>query len=164
MATRQRRARAARKYKPARVKLLLVAEAPPSAPDRYFYFESVREQDSLFRHVARSILGADPTRENKPHLLAELRDEGVFLIDVKRDPLDGTPLAESVPDLVRRVQRLEPDKVILIKVTVHDAAFAVLRQAGLPVVDERVPFPGSGNQRRFEAAFARALKTPAKRS
>lgn len=48
---RARRERAARQYKPTKVDLLLVAEAPPSALDRYFYFPDVREQDSLFRYV-----------------------------------------------------------------------------------------------------------------
>jgi hypothetical protein len=43
---------------------------------------------------------------------------------------------------------------VLIKATVYDAAFEPLAKAGLPVVDEPVPFPGSGQQRRFEKAFA----------
>jgi hypothetical protein len=32
------------------------------------------------------------------------------------------------------------------------------RRAGLPVIDRRIPFPGSGQQQRFEAEFAVALK------
>jgi hypothetical protein len=160
---RRRRDRAARKYKPARVKLLLIAEAPPTARDRYFYFDKVREQDSLFRYVARSILGIEPSRENKPYLLASLRDRAVFLIDLRQEPVDGTPLSDYVPDLVRRAKRLQPEKIILIKATVYDAAFSALRDADLPVVDERVPFPGSGQQRRFEAAFSRALRRRPKR-
>ena len=67
------RARAAKKYRPASVKLLLVAEAPPSALDRYFYFEVVPTQDSLFRYVARAILKVEPTRANKAELLGRLR-------------------------------------------------------------------------------------------
>ena len=156
--SRRRRARAAGRYKPDRVQLLLVAEAPPSALDRYFYFEDVRTQDSLFRYVARSILGIEPTRENKPQLLERLRNRGVFLIDLSEDPVGWSPLSHFVADLVRRAQRLKPDRIVLIKATVYDAAFAAMREAGLPVVDERVPFPGSGQQRRFEAAFGRALK------
>ena len=34
-----------------------------------------------------------------------------------------------------------------------DYAFAALRDGNFPVVDERVPFPGSGQQRRFETAL-----------
>lgn len=155
---RRRRASAARKYRPEQIQLLLVAEAPPSALDRYFYFEDVREQDALFRYVARAILGAEPTRGDKPKLLKDLRTRGVFLIDLSLDPVDGTPLADEVPGLLRRLKRLKPEKVILIKASVYDAAFRRMAEAGLPVIDERIPFPGSGQQRRFEAAFARALK------
>jgi hypothetical protein len=39
---------------------LLLAETPPSSLDRYFYFEDVRDQDSLFRHVVRAILAIEP--------------------------------------------------------------------------------------------------------
>lgn len=161
---RDRRSRAARKYKPTKVELLLVAEAPPAALDRYFYFEDVREQDALFRYVAKAILKAAPTRGNKPELLALLRERGVFLIDLKQDPIDGSPLTEQIPGLLARVRQLAPEKIILIKATVYDHAFSPLLDAGQPVVDERVPFPGSGQQRRFEEVFARALRRqPARR-
>lgn len=155
---RERRTRAARRFKPEKVKLLLVAEAPPGAVERYFYFPEVTEHDSLFRYVVRAILKTEATRVNKAELLGELRDRGVFLVDLKRDPVDGTSLRDAVPDLLRRVKLLAPEKIILIKATVHDAAYLPLVEAGLPVVAERVPFPGSGQQRRFEEAFARALR------
>lgn len=155
---RRRRQRAARKYRPDHVKLLLVAEAPPAALDRYFYFEHVPTQDSLFRYVVRSILKAEPTRRNKAELLGELRDRGVYLIDLKLDPVDGKLIAMEVPGLVRRVRALDPDKVIVIKSSVYDLVREPLVDAGLPIIDERVPFPGSGQQRRFEEAFARALR------
>lgn len=138
--------------------LLIVAEAPPSALDRYFYFEDVKEQDSLFRYVARGVLGAEPTRGNKAELLTQLKERGVFLVDLKLEPVDGTPLVEHVPGLIERCRALSPRAIILVKATVYDAAFWPMKRADLPVVDERIPFPGSGQQRRFEQAFARALQ------
>ena len=153
----RRRRAAAAIYKPSHVKLLLVAEAPPAVLDRYFYFDDVREQDALFRYVVRGVLGAEPTRSNKPALLARLRDAGVFLIDLLEDPQADASVEEAALRLVGRVQALEPENVILIKVNVFDAAHGVLVKAGVPVVSERIPFPGSGQQRRFEAAFRRAL-------
>jgi len=155
---RRRRERAARTYRPTSVNLLLVAEAPPAALDRYFYFEDVPRQDSLFRYVARAIVKLEPTRENKAELLARLRDSGVFLIDLKLDPTDRGSLAAEVPGLVRRVRRLDPEKIVVIKSSVFDLVRDAFLDAGLPLVDERVPFPGSGQQRRFETAFARALR------
>lgn len=122
-------------------------------------------QDSLFRYVARSILKVEPTRDNKHKLLSRLRDRGVFLIDLGLDPIGREALAANVPGLVRRVRRLAPAKIIVIKAGVFDLVRDPLLDAGLPLVDERVPFPGSGQQRRFETAFARALKRkPAKRT
>ena len=155
---RAKRVRAAGKYKPATVDLLLVAEAPPSALDRYFYFADVMEHDSLFRYVVRAVLKREPTRGAKGEFLSLLKEKGTFLIDLKVDPLDASHLTEHVPDLVRRCRRLRPRKIILIKSTVYDAAYRPLREAGLPVVDERVPFPGSGQQLRFLEAFGRALR------
>jgi hypothetical protein len=138
--------------------LLLVAEAPPSDPNRYFYFPAVRSQDALFRYVARSLTGVEPTRTNKRSLLERLWDERVYLIDLSREPIAGGSLVAYVPGLLRRVQRLRPERVILIKTSVYDAAFVALRDAGVPVADVRVPFPGSGQQKRFEAAFTEALR------
>jgi hypothetical protein len=157
-AVRRRRARAAARYKPDVVELLLVAEAPPADPDRYFYFEDVRAHDALFRYIARGILNQQPDRASKAELLSKLRDRGVFLIDLCPDPVERTTLAAHVPDLVRRARRLSPRRIILIKAPVYDLVHEPLQEAGLPVVSERIPFPGSGQQRRFEEAFARALR------
>lgn len=155
---RDRRARAAQRYKPEKIGLLLVAEAPPEALDRYFYFPAVRTQDSLFRYVCRAILGCVPTRGEKTELLAALRDRGVFLIDLQEDPRDETPLLDYVPDLIERCHKLNPLRIILIKVTVFDAAYHAISDAGLLVSSVRVPFPGSGQQKRFEQEFQRALE------
>lgn len=157
------RAQAAERYRPDRIKLLLIAEAPPAAHDRYFYFHDVDAHDSLFRHVTRSLLPIEPTRENKAELLTQLRDRGVFLIDLKPDPVDDTPLNSYVPELLRRVRELNPDRIVLIKATVHDAAYAALTAAGLPVSSVRVPFPGSGQQKAFERAFGAAISEDAAR-
>lgn len=155
---RARRELSARQFKPERIDLLLVAEAPPSALDRYFYFSDVREQDSLFRYLCRALLEREPTREGKADLLAELRDRGVFLIDLQEEPRDSTPLSKLVPALVERCKSLDPGWIVLIKTTVFDAAHAALVEAGLPVSSVRVPFPGSGQQTRFLDAVDRARK------
>lgn len=155
---RERRAAAAKRYQPDKVRLLLVAQAPPDADDRYFYFTGVPTQDTLFRSVARAILPhTEPTRDNKATLLAELRDRGVLLIDLKSDPVDGTDLSPYVPALLTRIAKLKPERIILIKADVYDAAYPALAAAGLPVSGVRVPFPSYGQQEKFRVAFGRAL-------
>lgn len=160
---RARRDRAARRFQPERVELLLVAEAPPKSFDRYFYFPSVTTHDSLFRYVVRGVLQTEPTRGEKAELLGRLQSRGVFLIDLIREPIGASRHTDHVANLIRRVERLAPEKIILIKAPVYDALFSALREARQPVVDIRVPFPGSGQQKKFEAAFAAALlaKPPA---
>ena len=155
---RELRESAAARYKPEQVKLLLVAEAPPDSLERYFYFPEVSVHDPLFRYVAKELLGIGATRWNKPDLLARLQERGVFLIDLCLDPVpDKRTLGACVPDLIDRISALTPEHVILIKVTVYDAAYVRLQSAALPVVNERIPFPSTGQQRRFEEAFRRAL-------
>jgi hypothetical protein len=156
-AARARRRAAAERFRPNQIDLLLVAEAPPSALDRYFYFLDVRDKDSLFRYVVRGILNREPTRSGKADFLAELRNRGVFLIDLSEDPLGAAPLSSFVPSLIERCRTLNPKRIILIKTTVFDAAHHALKGAGLPVVPQRIPFPGSGQQKNFETAFATAL-------
>ena len=159
-ARRRRRAAAAR-WRPERIDLLLVAEAPPSALDRYFYFEDVATHDSLFRHVVEAVLGEKPTRDKAAHLDA-LRERGVFLIDLCIDPFDDRreAIPRCVSGLLRRVRELEPRQVLLIGAAVYDAAYDVLEAADLPVADLRLPYPGSGQQRRFLEGFRTLPSNP----
>lgn len=154
----ERRAAAA-KYKPADVKLLLVAEAPPCDADRYFYFERVDQHDWLFRYVWEGLMGDKPDRTRKAAHLAALREAGVFLIDLHEESISQPTLSDlrpHVPGLLDRCRALRPRHIVLIKSSVYDAAFEPLRGAGLPVIDERIPFPASGQQKKFLSSFRRA--------
>ncbi|WP_457063368.1 hypothetical protein [Mycobacteroides abscessus] len=161
---RERRAAAARQYQPDTIRLLLVAQAPPEADDRYFYFPAVAQHDWLFWAVVRALLpDAGLTRDNKAALLEQLRDRGVFLIDLKPDPIVNSraslsELRPHVPALLHRIAELEPERIVLIKADVYDAAYSALAVAGLPVSKVRIPFPSSGRQAEFKLAFARALR------
>jgi hypothetical protein len=153
---RELREMAARKYRPEQVDLLLVAEAPPAANARYFYFEDVQSNDWLFRGVAEVLLREQPARATKASMLEELKNRGVFLIDLKPDPVDGSALKLYVDDLVRRCADLKPRRIVLIKVTVYNTAYQRLRAEGLPV-DKRVYFPSTGRQIQFKTQFADAM-------
>jgi hypothetical protein len=150
---------AAARYRPAQVRLLLVAEAPPCTPERYFYFEHVDRHDWLFRYVWEGLMGGKPDRGRKAEHLSALRDAGVFVIDLHEETISQPSLADlrpMVPGLIERCGALRPRHVALIKSSVYDAAFEPMRAAGLPVIDERIPFPASGQQRNFLESFRRA--------
>lgn len=151
---------AAEKYRPRKVRLLLVAEAPPCDTDRYFNFEDVDRHDWLFRYVWEGLTGEKPERERKAEHLAELKRMGAFMIDLHEANISQPKLAQlspEVPGLVKRCKALKPGRIVLIKSVVHDAAYAALREAGLPVVDARIPFPASGQQRKFLDLFREAV-------
>lgn len=160
---RERRTAAAKQYQPDKIRLLLVAQAPPEAEDRYFYFPDVAQYDGLFRAVVQVLLPhADRTRTNKASLLAELRDRGVFLIDLKPDPIVNSrasrpELRPHVPALLARIAELEPERIVLIKTDVYDVAYPALEAAGMPVSKVRIPFPSYGQGAKFRVAFGRAL-------
>ena len=148
-AARRRREQAAARYRPQHIDTLLVAEAPPSALDRYFYFEDVNIHDSLFRHVVQAVLGEKPTRDKAPYL-DELRERGWFLLHMSEEPFrDRSVLPPLLPDLLARCEELAPNRVIVVGTRLFDLVHRPMRAAGLPVVDVRLPYPGSGQQRRF---------------
>ena len=162
---RRRREQAAARYRPARIETLLVAEAPPSALDRHFYFEDVSIHDSLFRHVVEAVLGEKPTRDKAPYL-DELRERGWFLVHMSEEPFDDREvLPPLLPDLLARCEELQPERVVVIGAWLFDLVHRPMLDAGLPVVEVRLPYPGSGQQRRFldgmrlvvEPATSRAL-------
>lgn len=107
--------------------------------------------------MVHGLFGEFPDRGAKEGWLERLQQAGVFLVDVAEEPAGADALASHVSGLVERCHLLRPVHVILIKATVYDAAFLPLRRAGVPVVDKRIPFPGSGQQTRFVVAFREAL-------
>lgn len=161
----ERRENAAAEYRPGKVRLLLVAEAPPCDTTRYFYFDDVPNHDWLYMYVCRGLFGeveiAD-LRARKASYLGALREAGVFMIDLAPEGMSNATPAKLRPladGAVGRCAALKPKAIVLIKSSVYDVLFGALRDAGLPVVDERMPFPASGQQPAFLRAFADALET-----
>lgn len=153
-----KRRRAAKACRPKLIRLLLIAQTPPEDLDRYFYFPCVPTADYLFQAVVPHFVDEVPARLDKREQLSALRDLGVYVIDLKPEPCDLRPLSDFADDLVRRAKRRNPDDAILIKVDVYDIAFEPLRDAGVPVVDKRLPFPSTGRQKEFCRDFEAALK------
>jgi hypothetical protein len=134
-----RRTTAASAWRPKRIRLLIVAEAPAD-DERYVYFEK-GAADLLFAALAEVFFEAPATGDREPYL-KELRRRGVFVIEAKPDaPRRGEPLAPYVGPLLLNVETLGAEAIVLVSADVHGAAFAAMKKAGLPVVDVRVPGP-----------------------
>jgi hypothetical protein len=158
------------KYRPREIKTLLIAEAPPCSLDRYFYFEDVQKQDSLFLEIMGVLYPnekekylrskRDPAR--KEDLLNHFKEDGFWLMDLADVPPEATGLTykDALPSLLSRLEK-NIDKsvlIILIKASVYDICYDVLKAKGYNVLNERLPFPGSGQQLVFREKFMKLIK------
>jgi hypothetical protein len=165
-----RYAAARNKYKPAAINTLLIGEAPPCDFDRYFYFEAVPKQDSLFLEtmgvlypeMKAAYLASKRDPVLKAELLEHFQSDGYWLIDLSEVPheLTGGNPEDALPGLLERVKKIADKKtnIIVIKSNVYDCCYPALKELGYKVSSERIPFPGSGQQGVFRERFKRALK------
>ncbi|MDB5197195.1 MAG: hypothetical protein JWP88_1566 [Flaviaesturariibacter sp.] len=166
---KERYALARNKYKPSPLKTLLIAEGPPCNLERFFYFEDVKRQDSLFLEIMGVLypqlkeryLASGRSTELKEELLAQFQADGFWLQDLSEVPTEYRPgkLEDCVPGLLTRVGQYATKKtpIILIKASVYDLCYPVLTAAGYYVSPERLPFPGSGQQKVFREGFKRVV-------
>lgn len=163
-------------YKPDRIKYLLVAEAPPKAnSNRFFYFEEVLEQDSLFLETMKVLYPTEtlivPTiviRLKKKDFLERFKKDGFYLIDSLIDPFeeDLSPtqkiqrIRQGQQELLKTINSLVNKKtqVILVSATVHKANYEFLKDSGVNVVNEElIDFPGSGGQKKYREKMTTLL-------
>lgn len=160
------------KWKPARVRLLLIAESAPddggdTAQRRFFYSDRLAA-DNLFRGVVEAMYNvrADSLRRTgKAPWLERLRADGVYLIDLVPYPINRLPHREkrsiqrdSVTNCVERAAQLNPEGIIVIKKDVFDLLAQPLRDAGLPLLHAQgMSFPLGNVRADFVSAFRDAL-------
>ena len=112
------------KYRPRHIKLIFVAEAPPLAPDRFFYFEEVDKQDSLFLETMKVLYprhyaccgNVKAIRKNKHVFLERFRDDGYYLLDAKNTPIQdeahrSAEICRALPTLLETLCRLDAQDV-----------------------------------------------------
>ena len=161
------------RWKPDRVRLLLIAESAPDAGGdpskrRFFYDDDLTRHDGLFREVCR-VLFTEPTLVSGPGkklpYLEILRARGVYLIDLAPAPVNylddharRETLKANIHATVEAAVELNPEGVVLCKMNVFELLAEPLRDAGVRLLhDEPIPFPGSGQQARFRQAFRDAV-------
>jgi hypothetical protein len=96
---------ARRKYRPEKIRRLLIAEAPPDALDRFFYFEDVREMDYLYIETMKVIYGnvdVSGLRERKVEFLQGFMENGFYLIDAVSDPIGNNVSSHHSKEIVMK--------------------------------------------------------------
>lgn len=162
---------ARKRYQPDCIKTLLIAEGPPESLNRFFYFEDVKSDDSLFLEIMSVLypmqkikyLNTGRSTDLKKQLLDKFKSDGYWLLDLSEIPKQQLtqPIELCLNRLVTDVKKCVNDltKIILIKVNVFDCCYSALKAEGFNVSQERMPFPGSGQQRLFREKFWKALKS-----
>lgn len=165
--TRYRKARD--KYKPRQVRTVLIAEGPPNSLERHFYFEDVKKHDSLFLEIMEVLYPEQKQRYLsskrdtllKTELLESFQEDGYWLLHLSEIPcsLNNAPLQTLVPSLLLRLEKeiSKETPVILIKSSLYDLCYETLVLHRYNVINERIPFPGSGQQGVFREKFRKAL-------
>lgn len=167
---------ARRKYLPEKVTMLLVGEAPPDSLDRFFYYENVKEKDYLFIGVMKILesesvifhyINMGRPANEKRRLLESFKSKGYYLMDLSSVPVGIEQPESHMDEFLSELKQLEDSghinketPIILIKVNVYDCLYWRLKGEGYKnVVNERIPFPSSGQQRNFAEGFRRAIES-----
>lgn len=164
------------KYKPATIKLLLIAESPPPAPEiqssrQFYYSDRIRKDDRLFVNTIRALYPEtmdvkEPELEaQKETWLKKLQSDGVYMIEALEDSQEHevtkkqrqAKIEASLPRILEQVRELASPatKIVLIKSNVFEVAAAPLKEAGYTVLNtELVDYPGRFNQRDYREKLA----------
>lgn len=164
-----RYAKARNRFKPRQIRMVFIGEGPPNNLDRYFYFADVKKHDSLFLEVMgvlypeqkKQYLASRRDTFLKEELLETFQEDGYWFISLSEVPCSilDEPLENSVPSLLERLKN-QIDKnipIILIKANVYDICYAPLVANGYNVYNDRIPYPGSGQQGVFREKFSKAI-------
>src|SRR5438128_2033017 len=134
--------RARRKYRPRKVRLLLIAESPPSSGG-FFYFPMTIGKDHLFRETMKAL---DLWPENEPmrrgvdkrSMLRRFQSMGFYLLDTCDFPVDKMrpverreAVLQQIPRLVDNVIEADPLHILVVKSTVFNPVVTALDESGL---------------------------------
>lgn len=160
-----------RKYRPDKIKLLLIAESPPPAPEiqssrQFYYADRIRKDDRLFTNTIWALYpetegkSENELEEQKEEWLRRFQADGYYMIEALEESQQHevtkkqrqARIHDVAPRLIERVRELaEPGtKIVLIKSNVFEVAAEPLREAGFNVLNtELVDYPGHFNQKAY---------------
>jgi hypothetical protein len=156
LATTNAREALRERYRPARVKLLFVGEAPP-ASGRFFY----RADSGLYRAIRGTFTAAFPNILSAD-FLQSFQALGCYLVDLCGRPVDHLGkekrkriCLENEVRLAVTIKRLQPKTVITVVRSISTNVGRALKRAGWTGLHVSLPYPG--RWRHHQVAFEEAL-------
>lgn len=163
--------KARRKYRPSKIRILIIAESPPSSGG-FFYFPKTIGKDHLFRETMKTVglwPQSTPMRRgvDKTPMLRAFQSMGFYLLDSSTDPVDKMSIRtrrkaiqDQLPRLVDDVKRTDPHSIVIVKSTIFGPVKSALEEAGLRsrvLNNQPIPFPSHGNQQEYRTMMRRLL-------
>ena len=145
------RERLRRRYRPERVKVLFVGEAPP-ASGRFFY----QADSGLYRAIRETFIKAFPNLRDRP-FLESFRSLGCYLVDLCSEPVDRMEArsrqllcAAGETRLSKRIRQLDPETVVVVVRSIGKVVRRAELRAGWSGVHVELPYPGRWYHYRAE--------------
>jgi hypothetical protein len=150
------RERLRRRYRPAKVRLLFIGEAPP-ASGRFFY----QRDSGLYRAIREAFGSLDPSVTDDG-FLDTFQKAGCYLIDACAQPVDQLDMRSrraaclaNEPLLSRRIRLLRPAAIVILLRSIRSNVRRAAEGAGWEGPMIELPYPG--RWARHRETFLRAL-------
>lgn len=144
------------RYRPARVKLLFVGEAPP-ASGRFFY----RADSGLYHAIRSAFVGAFPSIRSADFLYS-FQALGCYLLDLCGRAVDDIEpqrrrriCADGEIRLAGRIQLLQPGTIVTVVRSIFLNVERARKLAGWTGLHVSLPYPG--RWRRYQVVFEEGL-------
>jgi hypothetical protein len=153
-------------YRPEHLKAIFVLESPPRS-GKYFYNPLGSNKEQLFSAMMKVI---DVKPANKEKGLRAFQQRGFIIVDACYTPVNGLKgkardelILREYDALLDDLAGLNPKKnipLVLVKANICKLLEPRLREEGFKILNggEKIPFPGSGQQRKFQMRMRKCWK------
>ena len=136
----------------------------------YFYFDEAR-RSGLFAETIKAlgIVQELPKGYDKQPLLHQLKCQGYFVLDCCYEPVNKMPskdrkqtINNQLNRLVKDVQTIDPQKIIIIKSSIYYPVKNALEKSGYDkkVLNQKpIPFPSHGHQATYRQSLKELLSS-----
>jgi hypothetical protein len=145
------------RYRPDRITTLFVGESAPES-GAFFYYGN-----SALTHQMETALTANGLGGNRD-FLERFMSYGWYLDDLVLTPVNHLPKAQreaqciaAVHSLADRIAEYRPLGIVSVLLKIKDIVGIAAKLARSDAVQFAVPFPGNGQQARFQREMARIL-------
>lgn len=154
-------------YLPNKIKVLFIAEAKPDADDRFFYYDKVKTHDYLYLHLMYALYDKTKDdvqylRDHKAEFLNRFKEDGYYLVDAVDEIRSNPPSSKRTriirANAVNKISEIrellakhgdQNTKIVLVKATVFDALYDLMKEDFNIVNDFKIYFPSTGNEADF---------------